>query len=495
MQLCAAKMVTQGGTNTVTISCGGSDHFNIATSGPTSRTITLASESILVMYQASTAVWTVLTTDTPLAALDARFAPITGIPESAVTNLTADLAAKAPTAAPTFTGHVTVPTPTSGTDAVTKTYADQLIASADAMVYKGVVDCSANPNYPAADAGWTYKISVAGKIGGASGVVVEVGDTIMCAVDGTASGNQATVGTAWGVTQVNIDGAVVGPTSATDQRIAIFNGATGKVIADGGKLVSDLLAKAGGTMSGAIAMGSNKITGATAGTTTGDVATYEQGMAALLTTQGDIPYASAANTPARLAKGTAFQILRMNSGATAPEWASGGAQLITETVLGVDTASFDFTSIPATYRHLLVVWSLRTDAAAAIDTASTNFNNDTTNANYDREFLQAAASSTTALEKLATTASRSGATITGNTAPASQFGHGQMLVHNYANVNFFKVASIEGSQWSARTTNGMLHYWNVMGWANTAAINRLTFTPVTGTNFKAQSVVALYGIG
>lgn len=40
----------------------------------------------------------------------------------------------------------------------------------------------------------------------------------------------------------------------------------------------------------------------------------------LLTTAGDIMYASSANTPARLAKGTAYQHLRMNSGATAPEW-------------------------------------------------------------------------------------------------------------------------------------------------------------------------------
>lgn len=41
----------------------------------------------------------------------------------------------------------------------------------------------------------------------------------------------------------------------------------------------------------------------------------------LLTTTGDIIYASGANTPARLAKGTAaYQTLRMNSGATLPEW-------------------------------------------------------------------------------------------------------------------------------------------------------------------------------
>ena len=49
-----------------------------------------------------------------------------------------------------------------------KTYVDNLLAGNDAMVFKGGIDASTNPNYPAADAGWTYKITVAGKIGGAS---------------------------------------------------------------------------------------------------------------------------------------------------------------------------------------------------------------------------------------------------------------------------------------------------------------------------------------
>ncbi len=39
-----------------------------------------------------------------------------------------------------------------------------------------------------------------------------------------------------------------------------------------------------------------------------------------LTTTGDVLYASAANTPARLALGSAGQILVVNAGATAPEW-------------------------------------------------------------------------------------------------------------------------------------------------------------------------------
>lgn len=104
-----------------------------------------------------------------------------------------------------------------------KTYVDQIVAAQDAMVFKGVIDCSANPNYPAADRGWTYRASVAGKIGGASGAVVQVGDIILCLTDGTASGNQATVGANWSVIQANIDGALtsadIGVTVMTQRTI------------------------------------------------------------------------------------------------------------------------------------------------------------------------------------------------------------------------------------------------------------------------------------
>lgn len=67
------------------------------------------------------------------------------------------------------------------------------------IVPKGSIDCSGNPNYPAANAGDWYVVSVAGKIGGASGVDVDPGDFIICNVDGTPSGNQAAVGANWAV--------------------------------------------------------------------------------------------------------------------------------------------------------------------------------------------------------------------------------------------------------------------------------------------------------
>lgn len=115
-----------------------------------------------------------------------------------------------------------------------KAYADALIGANDAMVYKGVIDASANPNYPAGNKGETYKISVAGKIGGASGPNVEVGDIIIGLTDGSAAGNHATVGANWDIVQVNIDGAVTGPASSTAADFATFSGTSGKVIQDSG---------------------------------------------------------------------------------------------------------------------------------------------------------------------------------------------------------------------------------------------------------------------
>lgn len=106
----------------------------------------------------------------------------------------------------------------------------------DAMVFKGVIDCSANPNYPAGDSGDTYRISVAGKIGGASGVNVEIGDLAICITDGSVSGNQATVGSHWAIVQSNIDGSVIGPSSSTDSAVALFDGTTGKLLKSGGAL-------------------------------------------------------------------------------------------------------------------------------------------------------------------------------------------------------------------------------------------------------------------
>ncbi|WP_243393506.1 DUF2793 domain-containing protein [Solimonas fluminis] len=125
------------------------------------------------------------------------------------------------------------------TEKAVKTYVDALVAAQDSMVFKGAIDCSANPNYPAADAGHVYKVSVAGKIGGASGPNVQAGDTLYCITDSSASGDHATVGANWVIVQVNIDGAVIGPASSTDGGLALFDGTTGKLVKGDGLTVSN----------------------------------------------------------------------------------------------------------------------------------------------------------------------------------------------------------------------------------------------------------------
>jgi hypothetical protein len=70
----------------------------------------------------------------------------------------------------------------------------------DGTSWKGVtpvktflLDCSANPNYPAAQKGDRWLVSVAGKVGGGSGESVNVGDWITCKTT-NAGGTSVSVG-------------------------------------------------------------------------------------------------------------------------------------------------------------------------------------------------------------------------------------------------------------------------------------------------------------
>lgn len=117
------------------------------------------------------------------------------------------------------------------TQKAVKTYADSLLASSDAMTFKGAIDCSANPDYPAADRGDTYRVSVAGKIGGASGISVADRDLLICMTDSTASGTEAAVGSQWDIVQGKIGGSILvvssivtreAPSGTVDGTNAIF---------------------------------------------------------------------------------------------------------------------------------------------------------------------------------------------------------------------------------------------------------------------------------
>lgn len=73
---------------------------------------------------------------------------------------------------------------------------------------KGDTDCSANPNYPSALKGDAYYVTVAGKIGGASGKTVEIGDVYVAKAD-NAGGTEASVGSSWFVLNQNLSGVAL----------------------------------------------------------------------------------------------------------------------------------------------------------------------------------------------------------------------------------------------------------------------------------------------
>lgn len=96
------------------------------------------------------------------------------------------------------------------TQKATVTYVAAQIAAAvtGLLDFKGAIDCSANPNYPAASKGDAYVVSVAGKIGGAAGLAVDIGDAIVASAD-NAGGTQAAVGSSWFILEHNLSGVLL----------------------------------------------------------------------------------------------------------------------------------------------------------------------------------------------------------------------------------------------------------------------------------------------
>lgn len=133
-----------------------------------------------------------------------------------------------------LTGVPTAPTAAVNTDttqiattAFVRAEIDDKIVGIQAMQFKGVADSASDLDADALP-GWTYRAGTAFTLGSEE---VEVGDMIICTHAATTDPVAAAT---WAVIQNNIDGAVVGPDSSTDGHIAIFDGATGKVIEDSG---------------------------------------------------------------------------------------------------------------------------------------------------------------------------------------------------------------------------------------------------------------------
>jgi len=204
---------------------------------------------------------------------------------------------------------------------------------------------------------------------------------------------------------------------------------------------------------------------------------------------GDIAYGTADNAGTVLPIGSADQILRVNSGETAPEWASIGRVLIDEaTPSSTDTVTFS--SIPQSYKTLRIIAVIRSDRASyGWDPLLIQLNSDTTAANY-RTARHYGGGSTV----------HGGLGFDGNeiaiaagaTSPTNSASTVEITIPFYAQTTFNKQVFSTGSyREDASSIHELVQSYGVE-WENTNAISSIALVLANG-NYVTGSTVTLYG--
>lgn len=172
--------------------------------------------------------------------------------------------------------------------------------------------------------------------------------------------------------------------------------------------------------------------------------------------------------------------------------AAGGIILIEEKLLGAPAASFDFTAIPATYRHLKLIIDVRgTNVATAIP-IHCKFNNDG-GANYDfvrydiNPFLGLDAS-----ELLAQISFILG-NIPAAGADANISTSLECIIPNYREAIYNKTIMSHSGYKTNTTPNNTSLTRNMGFWRSSAVINQVTIYP-SANNFNTGSIASLYGL-
>lgn len=98
----------------------------------------------------------------------------------------------------------------------------------EGVVFKGSLTSTSTLPTVSYKAGWQYVVQEAGVY---AGNTCEAGDFVICVKD-YASGSASDAD--WAVIQVNIVGAVTGPSNAVTAHVAVFDGTSGKIIRDSG---------------------------------------------------------------------------------------------------------------------------------------------------------------------------------------------------------------------------------------------------------------------
>lgn len=217
---------------------------------------------------------------------------------------------------------------------------------------------------------------------------------------------------------------------------------------------------------------------------------------AIIDAKGDLLVGTANDNLARLPVGSNGHVLTADSAQSSGiKWSaqpSVGA-VINEVVLSAAQASITFSSIPATFAHLVIVYQCRSDLSGVdIAQLQLRMNNDT-GSTYNSQLVAGNNSTAFAGIQSSATFGTLGYTSAAN-ASTGYASSGSVEIPNYIGTTFFKNAIFQ----TTRDTNGaganMVHYRGHVVWKSTTAINRLDLFCSGGGNFIAGSRFTLYGI-
>ena len=163
-------------------------------------------------------------------------------------------------------------------------------------------------------------------------------------------------------------------------------------------------------------------------------------------------------------------------------------EAIATTYLEAAAASVEFTSIPATYEHLQLRWSARSDRGNTYDQSYFRFNNDLAS-NYSHHYMSGYASTVVA-GGTATQNTIYAYRLSGSREVAAEFGTTVLDILDYANTN--KNTTIVGTGGILGTYDEVTFYSGL--WDSTAAVTSIWLKPYNGSNFPRGSEFTLYGL-
>jgi hypothetical protein len=189
------------------------------------------------------------------------------------------------------------------------------------------------------------------------------------------------------------------------------------------------------------------------------------------------------DTPASYS-GQALKALRVNAGEDAIEFYVPTPNLIGEVVSNASAVYLEITSIPGTYKNLVIDFIARSSKAAVTnDLAYIFLNGDTTDANYRRQIY-----SNTTLNGAGDNSFIG--TIPGANALANNFAHYRLIIPNYASTLSDHAVFVDGLERRAATEH--YKWWGYVFWENTAAITSVRIG-VAADNLVSGSILRVWG--